>query len=158
MDRAISSNDLDEFSMTHTDVEEDDFNEKITAKFVAINTNARSLCPKVNSLLDCFTEMNVSVGIITETWLNEGSGLQEDVDHFVNGTGFGLLNLCRQPTARGVAHGGVSIAFRKNTSELNQIHLSNPEEFEVLVSAGSLRGHAKKLVVLSLIHIPSPRD
>ena len=30
---------------------------KLTAKLITINTNARSLCPKVNSLLDCFQDM-----------------------------------------------------------------------------------------------------
>ena len=69
--------------------------------------------------------MNVSIGIITETWLWEGSGLQEDVNHFVNGTGFGLLNLCQTPNHREVVLSGVSITFRKNTCELNQIKLSN---------------------------------
>ena len=114
----------------------------LTAKLILINTNARSLCPKVNSLLDCFNEMNVSVGVITETWLKDGSGLEEDADHFVSGTGFGLINLCRMPNHRGVAHGGVLIAYRKNVCELNRISLSNSEDFEVLVAAGSLRGHS----------------
>ena len=34
-----------------------------------INTNARSLCPKIDSLVDCFEELNGTVGIVTETWL-----------------------------------------------------------------------------------------
>ena len=72
--------------------------------------------------------MIVAIGIVSETWLNEGSGLEEDVDHFVNGTGFGLINLCRRPIPRGVAHGGVSVAFRQNSCELNQVHLCNAEE------------------------------
>ena len=32
-----------------------------------INTNARSLCPKLDSLVNCFTELTADVGIITET-------------------------------------------------------------------------------------------
>ena len=31
-----------------------------------INTNARSLCPKINSLIDCFTDLNATIGVITE--------------------------------------------------------------------------------------------
>ena len=117
---------------------------KLTAKLIVINTNARSLCPKVNSPLDCFNETGVSIGIVSETWLRDGSGLQEDVEDFVNGTGYGLLNFCRPPGPRGVSHGGVSIAYRKTTCELKQIELSNPQEFEVVVAAGSLRGHSRK--------------
>ena len=131
------------------DVKKDNDIDKLSARLIIINTNVRSLCPKVNSLLDCFNELRVGVGIVTETWLREGSGLEEDVNDFVDGTGFGLLNLCRKPTDRGVLHGGVSIAYLKNTCELNVVNMQNPNDFEVLVASGSLRGHARKLVVIA---------
>ena len=54
--------------------------------FIVINTNARSLCPKINSLVDCFEEVGASLGIITETWLSDGQGLDDDVENFVLGT------------------------------------------------------------------------
>ena len=63
--------------------------------FTFINTNARSLGPKINSLIDCFEEMEVAFGVITETWLAGGAGLQEDVEHFEAGAGIGLLTRSR---------------------------------------------------------------
>ena len=44
-----------------------------------LNTNARSLCPKVSSLIDNLNNLECQVGIITETWLADGSDLEEDV-------------------------------------------------------------------------------
>ena len=31
-----------------------------------INTNARSLCPKIESLIDLYEELEVDIGIVTE--------------------------------------------------------------------------------------------
>lgn len=39
--------------------------------FTIINTNARSLCPKIHSLTDCMDEMDASLAIVTETWMRE---------------------------------------------------------------------------------------
>ena len=44
-----------------------------------INTNARSLCPKVDSLIDCFHELSVDVAIVTEMWLKNGPELDQSV-------------------------------------------------------------------------------
>ena len=44
-----------------------------------INTNARSLSPKIDSLIDCFEELDATVGIVTETWLTDGESLQRDI-------------------------------------------------------------------------------
>ena len=34
-----------------------------------INTNVRSLCPKINSLVECMKEVDAAFGVLTETWL-----------------------------------------------------------------------------------------
>ena len=44
-----------------------------------INTNARSLCPKIESLIDCFEELEVTLGVVTETWLADGDSLDRDI-------------------------------------------------------------------------------
>ena len=64
-------------------------------KFTFLNTNARSLSPKINSLIECFDEMDASVAIVTETWLTDGGGLEEDLDMLEAGSGLGsvVLNL-----------------------------------------------------------------
>ena len=71
-------------------------------KITLINTNARSLCPKINSLIDCLSELSASMGIVTETWLNVGAGLDEDEADFEDGTGYGMINRCRKAGTRRV--------------------------------------------------------
>jgi len=41
-------------------------------RLTIINTNARSLCPKINSMTDYFNDLGCTFAIITETWLSDG--------------------------------------------------------------------------------------
>ena len=79
--------------------------------FTIVNTNARSLCPKINSLVDCFEEVGAQLGVITKTWLSDGIGLEDDVRDFVLGTGLGMLYRNRPENSRGFSHGGVAIVY-----------------------------------------------
>ena len=124
-------------------------------RLMIINTNARSLCPKVNSLIDCLGELEASVAVVTETWLSEGAGLEDDVVDFEEGTGYGMLNLCRKPGRRGVSHGGVSVIYRKSDCELRRIPMQNRGNFEVLPTVGTLRGYARKVVVIGCYSPPN---
>ena len=42
-----------------------------TRLFVALNTNARSLAPKMESLANCMEEIEADVAVVTETWLQD---------------------------------------------------------------------------------------
>ena len=48
--------------------------------FTIINTNARSLAPKISSFIDCFKEMEANIAVITETWFRDGPELDEALD------------------------------------------------------------------------------
>ena len=54
------------------------------------------------------------------------------------GTGYGMVNMCRAPGTQGVAHGGVSVVFKKSELDLRRVPMSNRGNFEVLPVAGSL--------------------
>ena len=71
-----------------------------------LNTNARSLCPKISSLIDNLTQLECQIGVVTETWLSDGKTLDEDLDNLREGTGYSALTLNRPPNQRGVSHGG----------------------------------------------------
>ena len=116
-----------------------------------INTNARSLCPKVHSLIDCFDELSLIFTVITETWLADGENLEEDLQDLALGAGVTML--CRNRTVNGKpsGHGGVALAFRNNTSEFRKLDLPNPDNLEVMVAVGNLHG-------CLLYTSPSPRD
>ena len=79
-----------------------------------LNTNARSLCPKINSFIDCFANMEAAIRVITKTWLTDGPELEKDIDDLCLGAGIGLLCLNRKPNDKGFSHGGVAISFRKS--------------------------------------------
>ena len=78
--------------------------------FTIINTNAPSLCPKINSLIDCIEEMEASLAVITETWSADGQHLDDDRQDLFLGADLSML--CRNRHANpktGVAHGGIAL-------------------------------------------------
>ena len=44
-----------------------------------LHTNARSLSPKIHSLLDNFRELQLDLAVVTESWLASGERLDEDL-------------------------------------------------------------------------------
>ena len=117
--------------------------------FTILNTNARSICPKVGSFIDCYKEMDACLAVITETWLRDGQQLEDDVDDLLHGAGVGLITKNRLPNARGVAHGGVAIAFRDSVLAAKEISIDNPENYEVLAAVCTIGGHARKLICIA---------
>ena len=63
-------------------------------KFTIMNTNARSLTPKIQSFIDNFHELDANVAIVTETWLADGPSLEADLDDLLLGTGIDLITSC----------------------------------------------------------------
>ena len=90
------------------------------SNFAPINlmlTNARSLSPKIISLITFFSELKLHVAIITESWLADGDKLEENLVHLEQGTDIKVLfkNRPVRPTSRrSTAGGGVAILFDKN--------------------------------------------
>ena len=114
-----------------------------------INTNARSLTPKIDSLLDCFSELEVDIAIVTETWLRDGPALTQDLRDLELGADVLTLTKNRDPhPTTGVCHGGVAIIYKKRIGRFKEIEIDNPEKYEVLVSVGTLIGTSRKLVVV----------
>ena len=138
---------LDELSDAENDDEEE--NKDYSTQFNVINTNARSLCPKIDSLIDCFGEMDAKIGIITETWLADGESLERDIRDLANGAGLGMVCLNRKENNRGVAHGGVAIVSNTATCSLTRLDLPNPEGFEVLVTSSNIQGYSRKLLTVA---------
>ena len=104
-------------------------NHDATTTFNIIYANARSLCPKIHSLIDCFNELDADVAIITETWLTSSPTLDKDIEDLFLGAGIGLLVRSRDPGSRGFSHGGVGLAFRSQSCTFREIHVHNPDNF-----------------------------
>ena len=45
--------------------------------------------------------------------------------------------------------GGVALAYRSSLAEFREIDMPNQDNFEVLGTIGSLRGHSRRIVVVS---------
>ena len=93
--------------------------------------------------------MNASVSVITETWLSDGQSLDEDLLDLEHGAGIGFLCKNRTPGPRGVSHGGVGIAYKKNMIDMRKLEFHNPEDYEVLSAIGTMHGQTRKLVVVA---------
>ena len=65
---------------------ETSMNENKENLFTIINTNARSLTPKMASFIENFKELEANLAVITETWLTDGQSLQTDIDDLLHGT------------------------------------------------------------------------
>ena len=114
-----------------------------------INTNARSLCPKIDSLIDCYEEMDVTLGIVTETWLADGDSLDKDLRDLAKGAGLDMICLNRKANSRGVAHGGVAIVANNSACSIKKLNMPNPGQFEVLTSLSTLPGYSRKLLTVA---------
>ena len=104
--------------------------------------------PKTKSLLDCITELDTDFALLTETWLQDEhlDKLKQDLSL---GSGLGLEALNRKPGANGVAYGGVAVVWRESVGNLSRVTIKNPEAYEVIATAVSLKGHSRKLVLIA---------
>ena len=107
------------------------------------------MCIRDSSLIDCFDEMSVSFGVVTETWLSDGEELDRDVADFEVGAGLGMLSRNREKDHRGVSYGGVAIIYHINKCTFKEVPLQNPEGFEVLAASGRFSGYSREIVVIA---------
>ena len=116
---------------------EDDKDQNII-RFVL--TNARSLSPKIMSLIDYFDECKLHFSIITESWLANGETLDRDIIDLENGTDLKVIYKNRpvKPTSRRrTAGGGVAIVFNKNTCNLKEFKVQS-NRFELVCAHGKV--------------------
>ena len=60
--------------------------------FNYIVTNARSLAPKMRSAIENFNELDLSLAIITESWLKDGKRLEECVGDLEMGENIRMIH------------------------------------------------------------------
>ena len=70
-----------------------------------MNTNARSLKPKMDSLIENIKELQADLTIVTETWMRD-KDTQEAAQDLSLGARLGLLVRNRPPRDNGVTYGG----------------------------------------------------
>lgn len=125
----------------------------INRHVVAINANARSLAPKMESLADCMSELEADYAIVTETWLQDRM-LENAVIDAAGGHGLDSFTLNRQKVAsNGRQYGGVAIFSRSSSTNLRKVEIRNPDNYEVLCVAGKISKLKEKAVIIA-VYIP----
>ena len=154
-----SDSDSDEHDSTIIDLTENENqnkNGKTSRRLCFINTNARSLGPKVESLYDCFEEKQVDLAFLTETWYQSDRSLADKLDEY--GTRFSLGALVRNRSHianNGRSYGGVALIYRKSKASFENFHLTNPDDHEVLAAVGKVHGIKGKIVCITAYAPPN---
>ena len=82
----------------------------------------------MDSLVDNFTEMDVDIAVLTETWLRDSQ--EEELRRDLSlGSGLGLLTMNRRPNDNGVSYGGVAVVWRESAVNFVTVPVKNPDSF-----------------------------
>ena len=73
--------------------------------FNIVNTNARSITPKIDCFIEYLNELNTSLAFLTETWLSDTEDLDNDIRDLELGTGYSLICKNRPLNNRGYSAG-----------------------------------------------------
>ena len=117
-------------------------------------TNARSLKPKIDSLVDAFTSLDLHFASVTETWYKEGSQLNDDLVELEGKTGVRVLHQSRDGRSSRTGGGGVALAFNTGSCNFKRRQLTHiGKEFEVLCAVGKV-GKVERNIVIFVVYIP----
>ena len=106
--------------------------------------NARSISAKVGSLVDLFTESEISLACVSETWLQNGPTLDSNVLDLEESHNISLITKNR--SRRG---GGVAIAYDKNKVNLKKVFSKYSTQYEIVCASGQTRGTRRKIFAVS---------
>ena len=99
-----------------------------------ILVNARSLRPKIFSLIDTMLETNCLIAMITETWFKPSEDLDQMLDDMNHGLGYACIRRDRESTSGG----GVAIVYR--TGDISMQKLKVDSEYEIVATLGRRTG------------------
>ena len=161
----LSTNTSNFSNVLHENERTDDFNtasslpvdKRSPVDLSFINTNARSLRPKIKSLIDCFVNLDLTYAVVTETWFTEGERLELESENLLLGHDLNSFTLSRPPGNAGFSHGGVAIIYKNSDIVARKVDFPNPEAFEVLAVQMTVRGMKRKLFVIAAYLPPNYR-
>lgn len=110
-------------------------------------TNARSLPPKIHSLITAFDELDLDFMMITETWISSTKKTVQNIHDLSCAENISLI--CKNRNTRG---GGVCIAFDKRKMKIARFPLPT-SPFEVVCGVGSLSRLSRKIAII-VVYIP----
>ena len=117
-------------------------------------TNARSLRPKIESVIESFEELNTTIMTVSETWLTRDPLSERALSELENGHGIGCIRRDRPSKTSRNPGGGVAILFRKSLITLKELRFKR-SGFEIVAATGKLRNSKNTVVVISTYFPPS---
>ena len=116
-------------------------------------TNARSLYPKIDSLVDAFSSLELNLACITETWYRGGNSVKQHIDEVEGSKGIRILHRSRDGRS-GRVGGGVAVAFNLTSCNFKVRSLKHlKKHHEVICVVGNVSGVDKKLIIF-VVYIP----
>ena len=109
--------------------------------FNFVLANARSLRPKLFSLVDTLEEMDGHIAVVTEMWFKPSPQLEELLRDAEDTTGYGFIRKDRQETGLDSRGGGVAIVYKKANIEMTQLKV--PGKFEIVAALGRRTGQKR---------------
>ena len=144
----------DEFSENDKEIHENLTDADYCTRFLL--SNARSLAPKITSLIDCMSELRCDFAMITETWFRGGKKLDAELSDINEATGIKIV--CKnRPTKnrKGATGGGVAIAF--NSERCNLKRRAVKSKHEIVCVVGKVGKIERQFAVYSIYVPPSTR-
>ena len=149
----ISDNENDSISSASISTNCSDMSEDETTDNIRyMLTNARSISPKIISLIRNFDEFKIDISIVTETSLADNGSLVSDLSELENGTNLRVIykNQPVKPNSRRrTAGGSVAIIYNKNTASLKEQKI-NGNKFEMVCARGKIGNVDRSIVVLGI--------
>ena len=102
----------------------------------------------MDSLIENVKELKADITVVTETWMRD-EDTREAAQDLSLGAGLGLLVKNRPTRENGTTYGGVAVIWKESSGMFKEAVLRNPESYEVLVAAGSVKGRTRKLLVVA---------
>ena len=110
-------------------------------------TNARSLVPKCESLIDYFRDLDLALAIVCETWFHKGDTLENFQTKLRSEENICFLNRMRRKTGRNNPGGGVSIAYNESKVVLADFPITRGK-YEIICAKGKIKGNTRLLFVI----------
>ena len=156
VDSDTSMNEVDDTVVENT-TENDNISNNLSLRTIAfLNTNARSLGPKITSLADCFEEKRLDLATVTETWFQSDRLRQELEQEMTDKHALCMISRERsRAAANGRQYGGVAMVFRRRTCKFDVFPLVNDDDHEVLAAVGKITGIKGKVFCLSCYAPPN---
>ena len=115
-------------------------------------TNARSLSPKIISLIDCMDMVGASITVVTESWLADGENLEVDLRELEFGTDLCVIyknRPVRPSSRRRTSGGGVAIIYNKTVCSLRERKIAR-NKYELVCAKGRINDMERNIVVVGV--------